>query len=268
MGWRLVSVFVVSVLCLAGVSVAQSKAQHYHARLVVNATSDESYEYNRDQGKEHQHWKGTAHFEMQYSQNYAITIQSGFVSLSHAEGPASSGVLGNVSTDTENQSDPSPKQTFTESFGSRWQSGNSSDEGTGAATAIVIQDFQTSGSGLAIRVAMNGQLKGKCTASLPPGNFCMGDAFQYSGTSTGENKSAGTDAAPMVMNFKFGFDFYGKPEAGSPLPTCDNCFTGGDIQGGMNNNYTFTGSGTRSSDTGGWKRSWRVTAHAQIVVIG
>jgi len=270
---RLASVVVVSVLCSACVAVAQTKAaqnklQRYHARLVVNATSDETYEYNRDQGKEHQHSKGTAHFDMQYSQNYAMTIQSGFVELSHAEGPASSSVSGNVSTDTENQSDPDPKQSFTEAFGSRPQSGNSSDEGTGSATAIVIQSFNTRGGGLAIRVAMDGQLKGKCTASLPPGNFCLGNAFQYGGESPGENKSAHTDAAPMVMNFKFGFDFYGKPEAGSSSPTCDNCFTGGDVQGGMNNNYVFSGSGTKSSDSGGWKRSWRVTVHAQNVILG
>jgi len=268
MRWRVAIVCVVSVLCTAGVAVGQSKAQHYHARLVVNASSDETYEYNRDQGKEHQHWKGTAHFEMQYSQNYAVTIQSGFVSLGHAEGPASSSVNGSANTDTENKSTGSPDQTFTENFGSRPQSGTSSDQGTGSATAIVIQDFNTNGSGLAIRVAMDGQLKGKCTASLPPGNFCMGHAFTYSGASTAENKSAHSDAAPMVLNYKFGFDFYGKPAPGSSLPTCDTCFTGGDIQSGLNNNYTFTGTGTRSSDAGGWKRMWRATVHAQIVIIG
>ena len=57
----------------------------------------------------------------------------------------------------------------------------------------------------------------------------------------------------MVMNYRFGFDFYGKPQAGSSPPDCDTCFTGGDIQGGMNNNYTFTGTGTKSSENGGWK---------------
>lgn len=265
---RLAVVLAVSVLCSAGIAVGQNKAQQYHARLVVTASSEETYEYSRDQGKEHQHWKGSANFEMQYSQNYAITIQNGFVSLSHPEGPASSSVSGIANTDTENESTPDPKQTFKENFGSRPQSGTSSDEGTASGTAIVIQNFNTNGSGLAIRVAMDGQLKGKCTASLPPGNFCMGDAFIYSGASTAENKSAHSDAAPMVMNFKFGFDFYGKPTPDSPVPTCDTCFTGGDIQGGLNNNYTLSGTGTKSSDAGGWKRMWRVTVHAQIVVLG
>ena len=189
MRWRLASFLVVSVLCLAGVSTAQSKAQHYHARLVVDATSEETYELNHDQGKEHAHWKGKAHFEMKYSQNFAVVIQNGVVSLSHTEGPVSSSVTGIVSTNAENWDDPDAHQIATENFGSSWKSGDTSDEGTGSGSAIVIQDFHTNGSGLAIRVAMDGQLKGTCKASFVPVPACLDDAFTYMSLKPGEKTS-------------------------------------------------------------------------------
>jgi hypothetical protein len=241
------------------------KARQFHARLVVKASVDESFEYKRDEGREHDSQKGTAHFDLSYSQNYFVTVENGFVSLSHAEGPASTSVNGHVSTNTENRSDPSPKQTFTEDFASARRSDNNADEGTSNGSAIVIEEFATSGQGLAIRVAMDGLLVGKCTSSVPPGNICIGDAFTTINESTGTNSSAHTDASPNTMKFRYTFDFYGKPTPDSPARTCGDCFNGADVQGGLNDNYSFNGTYTKNTDDKGWKRTFNVTIQAQLM---
>jgi hypothetical protein len=267
---KIISLLALTTLASLGVlGIPQSKAQRYNARVIVQSTSNETYEFTRDVGKEHQLSKGTAHIETAYSQNFVIVVQGGIVTVAQSVGPASSSVSGTISTNQEVQETPLPKETFTETFSSNPHSENDADQGTGTSTGIVLHDFRVDGQGLAIRIDTKAQLKGKCVSSTPPGNVCMGDAFEHGGDSPSKNTNAHTDAAPMVMDFRQMFDFYGKPDPADPtMGKCDNCFLGGDVQGGLNSSYTFTGSAKKTSNPSGWKRSWETTVKAQIAILG
>lgn len=267
---KFIPLVALTALALSGITAApQSKTQRYNARVIVQSTSNETYEFTRDVGKEHQLEKGTAHIETSYSQNFVVVVQGGIVTVAQSVGPASSSVSGTISTNGELQEAPLPKETFTETFSSNPHSENDADQGTGTSFGVILHDFRVDGQGLAIRIDTKAQLKGKCTSSSPPENACRGDAFEHGGDTPSKNTNAHTDAAPMVMDFRQMFDFYGKADPNDPtMGMCDNCFLGGDVQGGLNSSYVFTGSAKKASNPGGWKRSWETTVKAQIVILG
>jgi hypothetical protein len=52
--WRFTFAIAFTAMALLGIAAPQSKEQRYNARIIVETTSVETYEYARDAGKEHQ----------------------------------------------------------------------------------------------------------------------------------------------------------------------------------------------------------------------
>ena len=264
---KIISLLALTALAsLAVLGTPQTKEQRYNARVVVQATSSETYEFTSTDGKETS--KGSSNFQITYSQNFTLTAESGYVSLPKSVGAPSSSVNGTASTTQTMESNPSNKQTFTETFSSAPHSeNNDADAGSGTASAIVIQGFKLNGEGLAFRILTAAQLKGSCTSTLAPGNICLGNALTNL-EGPDDNTSAHTAAAPMVMNAKINFDFYGKADPADPsIGTCDACFLGGDVHGDLNAGYKFTGTGTKTTNAGGWKRTWKTSVNGQISIL-
>lgn len=269
MRWKLASLCALTALAALAIAAPQQKAQRYNARLIVQSTSIETYDFKRDSPNEHQSMTGSADIETNYSQNFIVVVQSGIVSLAESQGPAASSVTATANSSMETKDASGKGITSQETFSMSPRSATETDSGSGTSSGSVLQDFQVSGQGLAIRILTHATLKGKCTSNIPPGNACLGDSFAHGGGSPSENSTAHNGASPMMEDVTSTFDFYDKPDPSDPSKgTCDTCFVGGIVQGGLGSNYSFTGNGSKTSNEGGWSRNWKVSVKAQIMILG